>query len=282
MQTHPHLIDLVLALGLGCLVPVAALQGQEPSKAGAIQDNSFLLEEAYNQEAGVVQHINTFTRYRESRDWVYTFTQEWPVPDIKNQLSFTLPYQRMDGSPDGRRAVGDILLNYRYQLLGDGEAKIAVAPRFSLILPTGDERQLRGNGALGYQVNLPVSAVLTDALVTHWNLGATYTPGARNSAGDKADLSVWNFGQSFIWQPKPCLNFMLELAYTSGEEVAGPGLKNRKDSFYISPGLRWAYNFRSGLQIVPGIAVPIGTGPSKGERAVFFYLSFEHPMWKAK
>ena len=76
MQTHPHLIDLVLALGLGCLVPVAALQGQEPSKAGAIQDNSFLLEEAYNQEAGVVQHINTFTRYRESRDWVYTFTQE--------------------------------------------------------------------------------------------------------------------------------------------------------------------------------------------------------------
>lgn len=27
-----------------------------------IQDNSFLIEEAYNQEFGVVQHINTFTR----------------------------------------------------------------------------------------------------------------------------------------------------------------------------------------------------------------------------
>ena len=64
--------------------------------------------------------------------------------------------------------------------------------------------------------------------------------------------------------------------------MAGPGLKSRTESFYISPGIRWAYNFSSGLQIVPGIAVPIGTGPSKGERAVFLYLSFEHPMWKVK
>jgi hypothetical protein len=48
----------------------------------------------------------------------------------------------------------------------------------------------------------------------------------------------------------------------------------------VSPGIRWAWNFPTGLQVVPGIAVPIGVGPSRGDRALFLYLSFEHPMWK--
>jgi len=36
--------------------------------------------------------------------------------------------------------------------------------------------------------------------------------------------------------------------------------------------------YASGLQIVPGFAVPLGAGPSRGDRSVFFYLSFEHPF----
>lgn len=259
------------------LVAGYAVRADEPP--GPIQDNSFLVEEAYNQEAGVVQHISTFSRNRVTRDWVYTFTQEWPVPAVAHQLSYTLPYQRVQDSPDGRSALGDVLLNYRYQLLGDGEAAVAVAPRFSLVLPTGDERQLRGNGAVGYQALLPVSVVLAKTLVTHWNLGATYTPGARNAAGEKADITTWNMGQSFIWLAHPNLNAMLEFAFASGETVAGPGLKGRADSFFVSPGVRFAINCKGGLQIVPGLAFPIGVGPSKGERSVFFYLSFEHPMW---
>ncbi len=267
-----------------CLVGCLALGAQEApqTEAKAIQDNSFLLEEAYNQEPGVVQHISAFTRYRQSKDWIYTFTQEWPVPDETHQLSFTLPYQRMEASLDGKRALGDVVLNYRYQLLGNGDAAIAVAPRFSLILPTGDEKQLRGNGALGYQVNLPISVALSKTFVTHWNLGATYTPGAKNAAGEKADLSAWNIGQSFVWLAHPNANAMLEFAFNSGEVVAGPGLKARVNSFYINPGLRFALNFRNGLQIVPGISVPIGVGPSKGERAIFLYLSFEGAMWRPK
>ena len=39
------------------------------------RDNSFLIEEAYNQEAGVVpEHINSFLRARDG-SWVYTFTR---------------------------------------------------------------------------------------------------------------------------------------------------------------------------------------------------------------
>ena len=37
------------------------------------------MEEVYNQEYDVVQHINSITRNWNTRDWRYTLTQEWPV-----------------------------------------------------------------------------------------------------------------------------------------------------------------------------------------------------------
>ena len=40
-------------------------------------DNSFLVEEAFNQEAGVFQNI--FGAARRNGHWGATFTQEWPV-----------------------------------------------------------------------------------------------------------------------------------------------------------------------------------------------------------
>ena len=118
--------------------------------------------------------------------------------------------------------------------------------------------------------------------VTHFNIGATHTPNAKNVAGDRANLTAYNLGQSFIWLVRPTFNVMLEVAYARGETIRGPGLKDPANSFYVSPGIRWAHNFSSGLQIVPGIAFPIGTGTSKGERAVFFYVSFEHPFKKTR
>ncbi len=270
-----------------CFVPSLmglSLMAQEPrpEKAGVIQDNSFLVEEAYNQEEGIVQHINTFTRFRQSQDWIYTFTQEWPVGGLKHQFSCTLPWQRIQAAPDGRRGAGDIALNYRYQLLGDGNATVAFSPRFSLLLPTGREDQGRGSGAVGYQLNLPLSVALGPQVVTHFNIGVTHTPNARNITGDKANLTAANVGQSFIWLARPTFNMMLEFAYTRGESVRGPGQKDPANTFYVSPGLRWAHNFPSGLQIVPGLAFPIGVGPSRGERAIFFYLSFEHPFGRAR
>jgi hypothetical protein len=80
--------------------------------------------------------------------------------------------------------------------------------------------------------------------------------------------------------PTPTLNLLLEAVYTWEEEVAGPGTTDRSNSFVINPGVRWAINRPSGLQIVPGICVPIGVGPSRGDEALFLYLSFEHPFGK--
>jgi hypothetical protein len=268
---------VALLLGLLVSAPAAAQPQEEPAAEEApIQDNSFLIEEAYNQEEGVVQHINTFSRARDGGEWAYSFTQEWPVRSLTHQLSFTLPVS--GGSPEGGRGIGDVALNYRYQWIGSGDAPVAVAPRVSLLLPTGSVDDERGTGAAGLQVNLPVSTVLSRRWVAHSNAGATYTPSAENAAGQEADLESYNLGQSFIWQPSSTLNFMLEAVWESRQTVAARGGTETEESLFLSPGIRWAHNLPSGLQIVPGIAFPIGVGPSDGDEAVFLYLSFEHPF----
>ena len=114
----------------------------------SIQDNSFLIEEAYNQELGIVQHISGFTLFRPSGNWIYTFTQEWPVPAEKNQLSFTLPAQDLHGAGAASLGIGDVALNYRYQAKGNGQAHVAVAPRFSVLVPTGRAKENLGAGGV--------------------------------------------------------------------------------------------------------------------------------------
>jgi hypothetical protein len=244
-----------------------------------IQDNSFLVEEAYNQEKGIVQHINTFSYFAESRDWLYTFTQEWPVPgDARHQLSYTLVVVRPGGSNGA--GFGDALLNYRYQLVGNGGSRIAFAPRVSLILPTGDSRQGRGFGGTGVQTSLPLSVVVNRKLVTHWNAGATFIPSAQDAAGNHASTAGYNLGQSFIWLARPRVNFMLETVFASAQAVVARDKTTWENALLLSPGVRWAYNFKNGLQIVPGVAMPLGVGPSAGEKGFFLYLSFEHPFEK--
>jgi hypothetical protein len=76
----------------------------------------------------------------------------------------------------------------------------------------------------------------------------------------------------------PRFNALLETTWAGAEQVTGRGQTQRVHDLLISPGVRWAYNFKNGLQIVPGVAVPLGVGPSSGEKGIFLYLSFEHPF----
>ncbi len=246
-----------------------------------IQDNSFLVEEAYNQEFGVVQHIQSFQRFWNSKDWIYTFTQEWPVDaSPRHQLSYTLTALHSGEQLGSGAGFGDVILNYRYQVLGNGEAKVAFAPRLSALLPTGNYRLGRGAGGAGIQGSLPLSVVLTRNLVTHWNVGATIIPNARNTAGETGTTFSYNFGQSFVWLAHPRFNVLLETVFNRGQQATASKTTEWTSGLLLNPGIRWAYNFKNGLQIVPGIAVPFGVGPSKGEKGVFLYLSFEHPYRK--
>src|SRR3990172_7441643 len=161
--------SLLSATLLAAAVPGAASAGEGP-----IQDNSFLIEEAYNQEAGVIQHISTFNR-ASGGDWSYSFTEEWPVLGQTHQASVTFQLQHLQPSTTG---VGDLALNYRWQAVGSGQTPVAFAPRLSILLPTGDASRGLGSGGAGLQVNLPLSSVLSEHFVTHANLGGTYVPSA--------------------------------------------------------------------------------------------------------
>ena len=198
-----------------------------------IQDNSFLIEEAYNQEPGVIQYINTFVA--DDGEWFYTFTNEIPIQSQKHQFSYTLAVN--DGD------FGDSLLNYRYQLVGDGNSRLAIAPRLSAVVPTGE-----GSDDWGISVNLPVSYAISDRVVTHWNAGFTEVAGIE-----------WFAGACVIAAPREKFHVMLEALWSEDEE------------FVVSPGVRWAWDLKNGFQIVPGVAFPIG----EETRAVFLYLSLE-------
>lgn len=270
-------VVLAVVIAVGSAISEPARAADDPS----IQDNSFLIEEAYNQGPGVVQEIQTFLHGTSGADWVYSFTQEWPAPSIKHQLSYGLQYARIDQSDTGEhRGIGDVALNYRYQWIGSGDTAVACSPRLTAILPTGNDEEELGLGSFGAQVNLPLSVVLNRNFVAHWNLGATYFPSARDAAGDEASLTLFNGGASVVWLASPRFNVMLEGVWLRNETVIGDDRVEREDEFIVSPGIRWAYNFPSGLQIVPGVAMPIGVGTNSDDRSIFLYLSFEHPFRK--
>lgn len=243
--------------------PLAAQTAADTARPAPIQDNSFLVEEAYNQEPGVVQHINTFQGASKGGDWEYTFTQEWPLFSQRHQVGFTLPLTDV-GTGAG---IGDLALNYRLQLVGSGEAPLALSPRVSLLLPTGESG--RGSDRTGVQLNLPLSVVLAPAWVAHTNAGATRYLRHDDDAGD-TDVAL---GQSVVWLARPRLNLLLEGTWTRAD-VGGAD----EDEFVLSPGVRGAVDFASGLQVVPGVAVPVRVGPGEAEWSVFLYLSLEHPF----
>jgi hypothetical protein len=269
------------------LVPAAALVALAASHASAqtdttaaepLQDNSFLVEEAYNQEPGVVQHISTFVHGRDDT-WAYSFTQEWPMGSLRNQFSYTLPIAHAGGET----GIGDVMVNYRYQWIGDGDAAVAVSPRLSAVIPTGSAEKGFGQGGFGVQGALPVSVVLVkDVLVSHSNAGVTYTPRAQDAVGNREATTSVFLAQSAVWLVRPMFNVLVEGVWARNEFVSGVNATDAEESAVISPGVRFGINLPSGLQIVPGVAVPFGVGPSAGQRSLFLYLSFEHAFKRTR
>lgn len=257
------------------LAAPAAAQAPPP-----IQDNSFLIEEAYNQERGVVQHISLFSRERGTGDWAYSFTQEWPVRGQRHQFSFTIPVLHLVGPTDASTGLGDLLLNYRLQLAGREGVPLWVAPRLSAVLPTGRWERGRGDGTFGMQLSFPASLELTPRLAAHLNAGFTLRPSARGLSGNRATLTTLSAGASVVFMLRPWLNLMLESVVQDDASITGPGSTVRETAVFLSPGVRWAHNFRSGLQIVPGVAYTVGLGDASDRSGIVLYLSFEHSFKK--
>ena len=274
----------VVAIFLVPALTVAASAQQEPIEV--IEDNSFLIEEAYNQEPGVVQHIfqAVYSHDPRQRGWAFAFTQEWPIYGQDHQFSYTILGYHLINEGERQYGVGDTLLNYRYQALEEGPGKPAFAPRFSLIIPTGNRDKGTGNGVVGYQWSLPFSKKVASRLALHANFGVTYLPHVRSPMNDgqlspkRSLVSPW-VGGSAIYALIPRLHLMLELLGVIQDNINGTGRAVRTFNPLLSPGFRTAVVNEEDLQVVVGAGMPIGLNRQVNNLAGFFYFSVEHKLF---
>lgn len=264
-----RLVGLLVAVGAcGLSAGSAVAEDRDPRLAAGIQDNSCIVEEAYNQEAGVVQHIGCLRR--QGRDWFFNFTQEWPIGSQAHQFSYTLPYTWLRGEGQHAQGIGDVMLNYRYQALYESAAMPAFAPRLSAILPTGSRDSSTGNGSYGYQLLLPVSKIISDRVTLHANAGVT---SYFDVQGRKP--TSYLVGASAIYAVTRDFNIMLESLHEWSETVNDVREIESGSSFTISPGARYALNLPAG-QLVLGVGLPIRFTNAAPDYGIMLYTSFEH------
>jgi DtxR family Mn-dependent transcriptional regulator len=248
-----------------------------PSEPFAITDNSFFIEEAFNQEPGVFQNIVGLLHDDGSR-WAMGFTQEWPAPSMRHQLSYTLTLASVTG---GGRGPGDALINYRYQLLEEGPGRPAMSPRVSVILPTGNEAQGLSTGGWGWQFNVPMSKQVGDFYV-HANAGLTWFPSLEtvhavgSNSGSGAGVSIESpfAGGSAIYRLRPMFHLMLESLVTWQDDALRVSGTARQRIAVVSPGVRGGWNVGD-AQVVLGAAIPISRVEGDTSVGVFGYFSYE-------
>jgi hypothetical protein len=178
----------------------------------------------------------------------------------------------------GQSGIGDTHIHYRNQAVGSGDTRLAIAPELTVTIPTGDRRKGLGKGGVGFEAMLPMSYVISPLITSHTNIGGSFTPIEHNVNGARARTAGITLGQSFVFTGSRRIQLLVETVYSGEQIVVDENEPDWEDELIVAPGIRAAFNFASGLQIVPGFAVPIGIGPSHGERGMFFCLSFEHPF----
>ena len=257
----------LLILIASCWAATAAAQSRPAAEPFEITDNSFLVEEAFNQEPRVFQNIATWTHIEGA--WIAGFTQEWPLFTMRHQLSYTVPF----GGADGNTNLGPIFLNYRLQVLSESPGQPAFSPRFSVVLPTGTGGTLEDRA--GVQLNLPFSKQHGD-FYYHWNAGLTWLPEVPANA-QKVNLTSPQVAGSVIWRLRPMLNLMLEtvLLWAATPDDEGNAFHTR--ALTVSPGFRHGWNIGE-KQIVVGLASPITRVDSDNSIGVLTYFSYEGPF----
>ncbi|MBK5284928.1 MAG: hypothetical protein JJE25_05965 [Bacteroidia bacterium] len=257
----------IILLSSICYFGQGSAQTSEP-----IKDNSFLVEEAYNQEKVIVQHINMVNFNSDFSEFEYSFTQEWPLGGMKHQFSYSLPFQYFQRN----FSLQNVVLNYRYQLIH--LKKIYFAPRASLIFSlSGSDK----NFLTGTEVNLPLSYEISPKITLHVTEGANYISDEFLTDSKAVNRSSYFFAGSVIYSPSSRFNILCEAVYNTATFRFHDEILERENTFILNPGLRGAIDFKSGLQVVPGISLPLQYSKNKTETSLLFYLSFEHPFTKS-
>lgn len=229
--------------------------------ADPIEDNSLLIEEAYNQEPGIVQFMLRYEGFK-NKDWTFQFDNEIPIGGQTHQFSYSVPYGHVDAQD--KSGIRDMTVSYRYQLMNNDT--VAMAPRFSIVLPTGDDSKGLGEGGTGFEFNMAASFKLSPRFVMHMNAGASFVPRSKvaNPPAKVSSLET-SYGMSGIYHISDVFDVMLE---TKGEG----------ENLYLAPGVRTAINSGE-WQIVPGLAYAQNIKPYADEDySIIAYFSVGGPI----
>ena len=269
--------QVIVLLLLGAARASAQTPAPEKPEPFAISDNSFLVEEAFNQEKGIFQNI--FGAMRSNGGWTTTFTQEWPLGGQTHQFSYTAAFLN-DGDRNG---IGDTLINYRYQATVEGPGRPAFSPRISVVVPSGDSDDGLGQGSWGLQVNLPFSKQRGDWYL-HWNAGFTWLGDVTETLRAGSDMFVVRSGSltspflagSAIYRLRPMFNLMLESVLLFDQSLDEVG-RTRTRTFTVSPGFRGGWNVGE-KQVIAGFALPVSWTEGESDTGAFVYFSYELPF----
>ena len=261
--------------------PAAATETAAKEKVDVrqLQSDEFLVDTAYLQDQDEFLHKFRIQR-TNGRRWSADFTEEVTVGSEKNQVVFSIPAHLGGNADEQSKGFGDAQIEYSYGLYGDSKSRVTISPGIRLSLPLGNFRAGLRTGGSGGSFKIPVGVMLGRRFGSNSIYEMTFTHSARNTDGDRANTLNTEVGQSFVWFAKPRFNFFVEALWERSQEVTGRGSTANVRSLMISPAIRWVHECKNGLTISPGVAVPIGAGPSRGERNIFFYISFGHPLRK--
>jgi hypothetical protein len=275
-------LTLCLMLGLQPATTVGQSHDKSYSSFGSltIEDNSMLLEEAFNQEMGAIQYIVT-SWVRDNGTLDFSFTQEIPITDKKHQLSYTLNYFQRSERGSSTHGFGDIALGYRYQVLDENDWMMMI-PRLSLVLPTGNSSLGFGNGSFGIQANVAVTKRLSKKIITHYNVGLTEFMRAKfhgsSPDGEKVfrKRNLWskNGGVSFIWHTTRSLNLLVEYVALFEQEFQTNAHVGKSNVHILNPAARFSIKARN-FQAVPAIGFPVVYDGSWHSNGMLVYLSIE-------
>ena len=269
-----RVLFIVFAVGASAFAQDSEVRAKADTTSGSgrpweITDNSFFVEEAFNQDPGVVQNIFGIHATGDG-SWESAFTQEWPIRVHAHQFSYTVDFVRGETSS----GIGDTMLHYRFQAFDETARRPAFSPRVSLVVPTGSAARGLGDGSAGWEVNLPFSKQLRD-LYVHWNAGFTQLPRAQAGAA-RHNLLTPRVAASGIWRVRPMLNAMLESVFEWPEAIAGAATE-RSYATTVVPGLRTGWNAGEAQTIV-GVGVPVTFTAGTTDAGVFGYFSYELPF----
>ena len=201
--------------------------GGQPANAEPFEilDNSFLVEEAFNQEAGIFQNIFGLVAHAAATG----ASRSRRSGRSPSQTAPVVVHAAALGARRRRRGVGDVMINYRYQATVEGPGRPGV---FTACLadPSDRDEQRARSMSVGLQFNLPFSKQTRRLSTSTGTPGSTWLPRASSSDGVTLQTSTSPFlAGSAIYRLRPMFNLMLETVLIFEDSCRRAGGTERRD-----------------------------------------------------